>query len=151
MVTQPEQVSPEKELVLEILEIINFPGYNPGTNEDKGKDLKGPYAGGDIAVYKITSDSKEKAKIRMRMENGKWLSPACLPERSYEKERGVFAGWLDQEPFYRVSTTNIQDYEDEFLRIRTVEVGFPKHSLSLDFTYIYFIRLKRLPAKTPNG
>ena len=136
---------------MKIEQIINFPKYQQGTAEDRGENLKGPYAGGDIAVYKITSDSKKKAKERMHMENGKWLSPACLPERSYEVERGVFAGWLDQEPFYRVSTTNIQDYEDEFLRIRTVEVCFPKHSLSFNFTYIYFIRLKRLPAKTPNG
>ena len=116
---QPEQVSPEKELVLKILKIINFPGYQQGTNKDRGENLKGPYAGGDIAVYKITSESKKRAKQRM---NEGTLSPACLPERSYESERGIFAGWLDQEPFYRVSTINIQAYEREYLRIRTVEV-----------------------------
>ena len=119
MAIEPEQVSQEKELVLKIWKIINFPGYQQGTNKDMGENLRGPYAGGDIAVYKITSDSKKR--VQKRMKEGT-LSPACLPERSYEKESGVFAGWLDQEPYYRVSTVNIQAYEREYLRIRTVKV-----------------------------
>ena len=94
MAIQPEQVSPEKELVLKILKIINFPGYQQGTNKNRGENLKGPYAGGDIAVYKITSESKERAKESI---NKGTLSPACLPQRSYESERGIFAGWLDQD------------------------------------------------------
>ena len=116
---QPEQVSVEKEVVLEIRKITNFPGYQQGTNEDKGEDLKGPYAGGDIAVYHITPESKEKAKKSME---GGTLSPACLPESSYASSKGVFAGWLDQEPFYRLSTTDIEAYEKEYLTIKTVEV-----------------------------
>ena len=116
---QPEQVSEEEEVVLKIRKITNFPGYQQGTNEDTGENLKGPYAGGDIAVYHITSESKEKAK--RAMERGT-LSPACLPESSYTNPRGIFAGWLDQEPFYRISTTDIRDYEQEFLTIKTVEV-----------------------------
>ena len=116
---QPEQVSLEKELVLKIRNIINFPGYQQGTNEDEGENLKGPYIGGDIAVYKITSESKKKAKKSMKKGT---LSPACLPQINNEDERGIFAAWLDQEPFYRLSTINIQVYEKEYLRIRTVEV-----------------------------
>ena len=116
---EPEQVSPEKELVLKIWKIINFPGYQQGTNKDRGENLKGPYAGGDIAVYKITSKSKKRAKESMKEGT---LSPACLPQRSYKHGNGVFAGWLDQEPFYRVSTINIQAYEREYLRIKTVKV-----------------------------
>ena len=112
-------MSPEKELVLKIWKIINFPGYQQGTNKDRGENLKGPYAGGDIAVYKITSESKKKAKISMKEGT---LSPACLPQTDYEGERGIFAGWLDQEPFYRLSTINIQVYEKEYLTIRKVEV-----------------------------
>ena len=120
---QPEQVSEEEEVVLKIRKITNFPGYQQGTNEDTGENLKGPYAGGDIAVYHITSESKEKAKRAME---GGTLSPACLPESSYTNPRGIFAGWLDQEPFYRISTTDIRDYEQEFLTIKTVEVYFFK-------------------------
>ena len=119
MAIQPEQVSPEKELVLKIRRIVNFPGYQQGGNRDRGENLKGPYAGGDIAVYKITSESKKRAKESMKEGT---LSPACLPERSYKEESGVFAGWLDQEPFYRVSTINIQAYEREYLRIKKVKV-----------------------------
>ena len=119
MVVQPEQVSVEKEVVLKIRKITNYPGYQQGTNEDKGENLKGPYAGGDIAVYHITSESKENAKKSMREGT---LSPACLPESSYTSSKGVFAGWLDQEPFYRLSTTNIRAYEREYLTIKTVEV-----------------------------
>ena len=116
---EPEQVSREKELVLKIWKIINFPGYQQGTNKDRGENLKGPYAGGDIAVYKITSESKKKAKKSMKEGP---LTPACLPQRGYEGERGIFAGWLDQEPFYRLSSVDIRDYEREYLTIRTVEV-----------------------------
>ena len=112
---QPEQVSPEKELVLNIEQIKNFPGYQQGTDEDTGENLKGPYVGGDIAVYHITSESKKKAKGRMK-DNA--LSPACLPQKEYNDERGIFAGWLDQEPFYRVATTNIQTYEEEYLTLK---------------------------------
>ena len=117
---QPEQVSPEKELVLKIERITNFPGYKQGTEEDTEENLKGPYAGGDIAVYHITSESKEKAKKRMR---DKTLSPACLPQKDYESQKGIFAGWLDQEPFYRVSTADIKTYEEEYLTLRRVEVN----------------------------
>ena len=120
---QPEQVSVEKEVVLKIRKITNFPGYQQGTNEDTGENLKGPYAGGDIAVYHITSKSKEKAKRAME---GGTLSPACLPESSYTNPRGIFAGWLDQEPFYRLSTTDISTYEKEYLTIKTVEVYISK-------------------------
>ena len=116
---QPEQVSPEKELVLTIERITNFPGYEQGTDEDTGENLKGPYAGGDIAVYHITSQSKKKAKKRM---SEKTLTPACLPQKDYTNERGIFAGWLDQEPFYRVGTADIQTYEEEYLTLRRVEV-----------------------------
>ena len=116
---QPEQVSPEKELVLNIEQIKNFPGYQQGTDEDTGENLKGPYAGGDIAVYHITSESKKKAKGRM---NDNALSPACLPQKEYQSERGIFAGWLDQEPFYRVATANIQSYEEEYLTLKRVQV-----------------------------
>ena len=116
---QPEQVSPEKELVLQIERITNSPDYEQGTDEDTGENLKGPYAGGDIAVYHITLESKKKAKKRMRE---KTLSPACLPQKDYESERGIFAGWLDQEPFYRVATADIETYEEEYLTLRRVEV-----------------------------
>ena len=116
---QPEQASLEKELVLKIVAITNFPGYRQGTKEDRGENLKGPYAGGDIAVYHVSSESKEKAKRRMREGT---LSPACLPQRTYKGKKGIFAGWLDQEPFYRLSTTNIKSYEREYLTLKTVEV-----------------------------
>ena len=119
LAVQPEQVSPEKELVLKIEQIINFPKYQQGTAEDSGENLKGPYAGGDIAVYKITSESKQQAKKSMKEGT---LSPACLPQRGYEGERGIFAGWLDQEPFYRLSSVDIRDYERQYLTIRKVEV-----------------------------
>ena len=106
-------------MVLKIVAITNFPGYRQGTNGDTGENLKGPYAGGDISVYHVSSESKKKAKRRMRAGT---LSPACLPQRNYESERGIFAGWLDQEPFYRLSTSSIKSYEREYLTLRTVEV-----------------------------
>ena len=126
---QPEQVSPEEELVLKIREIINYPGYQQGTSKDMGANPKGPYAGGDIAVYKITPESKKRAKKRMKDGT---LTPACLPQKSYTRKRGIFAGWLDQEPFFRVSTNNLKGYERAYLKIRQVEVGlkFILHNLA---------------------
>ena len=120
---QPEQSSPEEELVLYIEDIVNHPKYEQGTVEDKGADMKGPYAGAGIAVYHLTEQSKKNAKERM--DNKKdTLRPACLPkqEQEYSSKRGFFAGWLDQEPFYRAGINNIPAYEREFLFPRTIEV-----------------------------
>ena len=78
----------------------------------------------------ITDESKKKAKENMRTSenrNGN-MRPACLPEKSYKSERGVFAGWLDQEPFYRLSTTDLEAYEKEYLTIKRVEVKFFRHT-----------------------
>ena len=127
MAIQPEQVSPENEVVLKLRKITNYPGYEQGSSRDTGPNLKGPYAGKDIAVYHITDESKKKAKENMR-DGNKNMSPACLPEKSYKSERGVFAGWLDQEPFYRLSTTDLEAYEKEYLTIKRVEVKLFKNS-----------------------
>ena len=101
------------------MSITNFPGYQQGTESGTVENLKGPFAGGDIVVYHISAESKEKAKRGMKQGN---LSPACLPEKNYESEMGIFAGWLDQEPFYRLSTSNIETYEREYQTLRTVQV-----------------------------
>ena len=55
------------------------------------------------------------------MSSGK-LWPACLPKKDYTDDRGIFAGWLDQEPFYRWETDTIQAYEDTYLTLKKVEV-----------------------------
>ena len=116
---QPETSSVEEEVVLFLDKITNFPRYTTGTKEDIGANLKGPYAGGDIAVYHLTRESL--ALLKSRMSPGK-LWPACLPKKDYTDDRGIFAGWLDQEPFYRRVTDTIQAYEDTYLTIKTVEV-----------------------------
>ena len=118
---QPEQSSTEEELVLHIKDIVNHPSYEQGTNADKGAHMKGPYAGADIAVYHLTEKSKHNAKEQMRKKK-ETLRPACLPKKEYSSKRGFFAGWLDQEPFYRAGTLNIRTYEKEYLFPRTVEV-----------------------------
>ena len=46
---KPEAGSNEERQVLHLERITNHPNYSPGTVEDKWADLKGPYAGGDIA------------------------------------------------------------------------------------------------------
>ena len=65
---QPEQVSPEKELVLEIMSITNFPGYQQGTESDTEENLKGPYAGGDIAVYLVSCPTRLSSSWRWRAQ-----------------------------------------------------------------------------------
>ena len=139
----PEQVSPEEELVLQIEQVTNFPGYEQGMEGDVGENLKGPYAGGDIAVYHLTSESKRKALKRMKE---KTLSPACLPQKEYKSEKGLFAGWLDHEPFYRVGTGDIQALEEEYLTVKRVQV----RSNKVAFLHGSF-RLKRLIAKIQIG
>lgn len=104
---QPEDSTDEKEVVLSLAMITNHPNYNPGTPTDKGADLKGPYAGADIAVYHLTAASNMKLKNEMK-EGVLW--PACLPKKRYTSQRGIFAGWLDQEPYFRTSTNNIKNY-----------------------------------------
>ena len=116
---QPETSSVEEEVVLFLDKITNFPRYTTGTEEDIGANLKGPYAGGDIAVYHLTRESL--ALLKSKMSPGK-LWPACLPKKDYTDDRGIFAGWLDQEPFYRRVTDTIQAYEDTYLTLKSVEV-----------------------------
>ena len=49
----PEDYTPEKEKVLEIITIAKHPEYNPGTEEDFGPYIKGPFTGYDISVYHV--------------------------------------------------------------------------------------------------
>ena len=116
---KPESSSAEEEVVLFLDRITNFPGYTTGTEEDTGADLKGPYAGGDIAVYHLTQKSLELLKAKM--SPGK-LWPACLPKKDYIGKQGIFGGWLDQEPFYRLTTNSILAYEKNYLTLKSVEV-----------------------------
>ena len=116
---KPESSSAEEEVVLFLDRITNFPGYTTGTEEDKGANLKGPYAGGDIAVYHLTQKSLELLKAKMTP--GK-LWPACLPKKNYISKKGIFGGWLDQEPFYRLTSNSIQAYERTYLTLKSVEV-----------------------------
>ena len=106
-------------MVLYLDKITNHPRYSPGTQEDIGANLKGPYAGGDIAVYHLKSESKKKLKDKMTKKK---LWPACLPKKSYTSKRGIFGGWLDQEPFYRLSTDSLLAYEKKFLTLKAVTV-----------------------------
>ena len=116
---KPESSSAEEEVVLFLDRITNFPGYTTGTENDKGANLKGPYAGGDIAVYHLTQKSLELLKDKMTP--GK-LWPACLPKKNYIGKQGIFGGWLDQEPFYRLTSNSIQAYERTYLTLKSVEV-----------------------------
>ena len=116
---KPESSSVEDEVVLFLDRITNFPGYTTGTEEDKGANLKGPYAGGDIAVYHLTQKSLELLKAKMTP--GK-LWPACLPKKNYIGKQGIFGGWLDQEPFYRLTSNSIQAYERTYLTLKSVQV-----------------------------
>ena len=77
--------------------------------------MKGPYAGGDIAVYHLKGESKQKLKAAMEKKK---LWPACLPKKSYTNK----GGWLDQEPFYRLSTDSLLAYEKKFLTLKAVWV-----------------------------
>ena len=116
---KPEVNSDEIEVVLQIERIANNPRYTPGTSADEGADLKGPYAGFDIAVYHLTQKSKDKIKDMMKREE---LWPACLPKKEYTSNRGIFAGWLDQEPFYQTTTNRISVYERTYQLLKMAEV-----------------------------
>ena len=118
---KPEAGSNDEKQVLHLERITNHPSYSPGTVGDIGADLKGPYAGGDIAVYHLREESKTKLKRAMIARK---LWPACLPKRpeEYTSRLGIFSGWLDQEPFYRVSTDKISAYEINYLTLRATQV-----------------------------
>ena len=119
LMIQPEADSDEEEVVLYLDRITNYPSYSSGTPADTGANLKGPYAGGDIAVYHLKRESKQKLSDAM---SKKKLWPACLPKKSYTNKRGIFGGWLDQEPFYRLSTDSLLAYEKKFLTLKAVMV-----------------------------
>ena len=119
LMIKPQAMSKEVEVVLYLDRFTNYPGYSPGTPADTGSDMKGPYAGGDIAVYHLKSESKKRLKAAMSKEK---LWPACLPKKSYTEKRGIFGGWLDQEPFYRLSTDSLLAYEKNYLTLKAVQV-----------------------------
>ena len=119
LMIKPGGMSKEKEVVLYLDRITNYPDYSPGTPADTGAEMKGPYAGGDIAVYHLKNESKKRLKAAMSKEK---LWPACLPKKSYSDKRGIFGGWLDQEPFYRLSTDSLLAYEKNYLTLKAVQV-----------------------------
>ena len=129
LVIKPEAMSKEKEVVLHLDRITNYPDYSPGTPADTGADMKGPYAGGDIAVYHLKSESKKKLKAAMIKKK---LWPACLPKKSYTDKRGIFGGWLDQEPFYRLSTDSLHAYEKKYLTLKAVQVRNYRYKMNMD-------------------
>ena len=96
----PEQLTVQKEVVLNVLSFTNHPQYDSS---------KGPVGGYDIAVYKV-DDSPLQAKGVVSLASGIW--PACLPKETYlEGVPGVVAGWRDPIPNYFGFTDNEQTAE----------------------------------------
>ena len=115
----PESFTEENEKILTVTKITNHPDYDPGTDEDDGANLKGPYAGNDISVYHV-----DDTKFRLK-EGEVW--PACLPRDEGPSSTGAsqdfFAGWLDAEPVYRVQeTASLKDYRESYLLPRKSQV-----------------------------
>ena len=75
----------------------------------------------EISRY-ITSPRKPSKKIKRKMKRG-ILWPACLPKKKSTQKKGIFVGWLDQEPYYRVNTDRISAYESFYLFRRKIEVN----------------------------
>ena len=110
LLKEPEMFSDEKEVVLEIRKIINHEQYDPG---QPGKERRGPYRGGDIAVYKV-----DGSKLALKKKE---LYPACLPRSSseYEEQPGIFSGWVDPEPIHRVNKwKKLRNYIKNYLEPR---------------------------------
>lgn len=85
----PEQLTVQKEVVLNVLSFTNHPEYDLS---------KGPVGGYDIAVYKV-DDSPLQAKGVVSLASGIW--PACFPKETYVKGvPGVVSGWRDPIPSY---------------------------------------------------
>ena len=132
LMIKPEADSEEEEVVLYLDRITNHPSYSPGTPADTGANMKGPYAGGDIAVYHLKGESKQKLKAAMEKKK---LWPACLPKKSYTNKGGIFGGWLDQEPFYRLSTDSLLAYEKKFLTLKAVRVRNCHYEMGCVYIY----------------
>ena len=133
--TIPEVETEEEEQVLNVLEITKHPGYSPGTEEDFGSNIKGPFNGYDISVYQVDDTN-------LQLEEGK-LWPACLPRleeesssnltpgpvsvpvktpKSSSLELDFFAGWMDPEPAYRAVGT-------DKLANRIIDYFYPRKTL----------------------
>ena len=86
--------------------------------------------------------------LKTKMSPGK-LWPACLPKKEYNGVEGIFGGWLDQEPFYRLTTNSLLAHEKNYLTLKSVEVTETveiKYHSDLEHS-----RWNTSPAKTPNG
>ena len=117
---KPEAFSAENEIVLKIKRIIIHPDYIASGRDNRTLDA-GPIDGSDIAVYHV--DDSPLYKDGVSILKPKELFPACLPKQEYSSNKGIFAGWLDPEPYYRVSPTeNLGTYRRTYLQTKQVLV-----------------------------
>jgi len=108
---EPEIISGEGEVVLDILKIINHPDYKP----NEGPGVGGPIEGNDISVY-VVDDSEFKL-----VKGVIW--PACLPKESYPPENlGILAGWQDRTAVYLYEGSSITDYRLSNFHPRQMQV-----------------------------
>ena len=120
---KPEKFSVEEEIVLTIKKIVNHPDYKPDNQKYGSLYPKGPYTGSDISIYHV-HDSPLKFNNGKTKLKEKKLYPACLPKEKYStSNRGIFAGWLDPEPYYRIEgEIDMDTYRNTYLLTRQVLV-----------------------------
>ena len=100
----PEAISSETEVVLDVLKIINHPGYN---------QTKGPIYGFDIAVYHVNDTLLH---VNDTLVHPSMIYPACLPRQKqsdYLGSQAIFPAWRDPKPKY-FSETNQQESAFEY-------------------------------------
>merc|ERR1711892_289674 len=92
----------DKEIVLNIKEIVRHPDYDR---------VKGPISGADLVVFKV--DDKPLMKRTART-----LNPACLPTNDKQPLSVIHAGWSKPPPLSYIKTraSEYEQFYDDFFK-----------------------------------
>ena len=71
-----ESFTPEKEIILPVLKLVNHPLFNIS---------EGPIGGYDVSVYMVNDTALRSGEVGR-------IVPACLPSMAHKRNRAIFAG-----------------------------------------------------------
>merc|ERR1711892_359235 len=94
--------SEDKEIVLNIMEIVRHPDYD---------NVTGPISGADLVVFKV--DDKPLMKRTART-----LNPACLPTNDKQPTSVIHAGWSKPPPlsYIKARASEYEQFYDDFFK-----------------------------------
>jgi len=94
----------DKEIVLNIKEIVRHPKYD---------NDKGPISGADLVVFKVNDKP-----LKQRTATARKLNPACLPTNDKQPSSGIHAGWSKPPPrsYIKTHASEYEQFYEDFFK-----------------------------------